>query len=921
MGLSQGMRLGTYEILDLLGSGGMGEVYRAHDSKLKRHVAIKVLPETFSRDPERIARFRREAQLLAALNHPNIAAIYGLEEAGDTMALVMEEVVEGGRLTGPLSIETSLNYARQIAAALEAAHEKGIIHRDLKPANIKVSSTGVVKVLDFGLATMIQPAVDAIDAEDTQNSPTLTRTLGTQSGVIMGTAAYMSPEQAAGKPVDKRTDIWSYGVVLFEMLTGRQLFGGGETISHTLADVLRAPVNFSKLPDETPPSIRDLLRRCLDRQVNNRLRDIGEARVAIDNAGKAPEQSTSITVVRPHRLRLWIGAAVAATVIAAVAGIGWWRAAQPVERPLMRFADDVGEAINTGSANGPGIAISPDGLRLAFISQGSDGKLHLSVRSIGSSKSTVLSGAEADGARPLAPFFSPDGRWIGFFAGTKMKKIPVEGGAAVQVCDVAAGNPRGAFWGEDGNILFAGQRTPVMRCPEIGGTATPATELDKQKGEVTNRFAQLLPGGKAFLFTASDDNNSWEGANIYVQTMADGKRKKLVSGGYFGRYMPTAGGDGHLIYVHDGTVFAAPMDLGRLELTAPAAPSLEDVDGRGQNGFSQFDVSSTGTLIYVRGSSKSDKRSLALVSPAGDVQVLPGTPAEYVGPLSPSPDGTRIAVRITEGSATNLSVYELATNRLTRLTFIKGLVGNFPTWTPDGKHILFVVPTNDLSGPGTYWIRADGGGDPHRLLDRPMQPGSFSPDGKVFAYSTGPGTGQDSFGIWTVSLDLTDSEHPKPGKPEVVFKSTAPLSPPFISPDGRWIAYGTATPMPQFFVRPFLSTQKANGWQISTEAAQGFVRWAAHRNELTYLGSDGLPYVVSYTVSGDTFVANPPHLWTQTSAMSQPAQLGFAAPPVMMPDGKHVIVILPNLESAKGQSHINVLLNFSDELKRRTGGK
>jgi len=916
MALASGTRLGSYEILSAIGRGGMGEVYRALDPKLKRHVAIKVLPETYSRDAERIARFRREAQLLAALNHQNIAAIYGLEEAGDTMALVMEEVVEGGTLTGPLSIETALNYARQIADALEAAHEKGIIHRDLKPANIKVTPAGVVKVLDFGLATIVQPGDDANGQADPQNSPTLTRTLGTQAGQIMGTAAYMSPEQAAGKPVDKRSDIWSFGVVLFEMLTGTRLFEGGETISHTLADVLRAPIDFSKLPTSTPSAIRDLLRRCLDRDVKNRLRDIGEARVAIDNERTAPEPVATVGKVPPPRSLSMVVVPLLAAIIAAVTGFGWWRATRPIYQPLMRFADGVGADINTGSSNGPAVAISRDGERLAFISVTSDGKSHLSVRSVGSAKSTVLTGAEADGVSPVAPFFSPDGGQIGFFAGSRLKTISVEGGAAITLCDVGSESPRGASWGEDGYILFATQRTPLMRVSQLGGTAAPATELNKQEGEVTNRFGQLLPGAKALLFTASKDNNAWENATIQVQTIADRKRKTLVNGGYFGRYFAAPGRRGYLLYVHEGTVFAAAMDLNQMDI-GPATPILEDVSGREQNGFPQLDVSSSGTLIYVAGSSRTDARSIASVDRSGNVLVLPAPPAQYEGIIRPSPDGTRIAVRVTEGSMTNLSVYELGTNRTTPLTFLKGSVGNNVTWTPDGKHLVFLVPSDLLSGPGVYWIRADGAGEPQRLLDQPYITSSFSPDGKILALFAVPGSSVAENGIWTVSLDLTDREHPKAGKPEVFLTSKSILAVPSFSPDGRWLAYVSSEMQPpQVFVRPFSTTGAAGGqWRISNGSANIGITWNRNANEVFYVGNDGRPYVVSHEVNGDSFIAKPPHLWSQ-------ARLDNAAPTAIMPDGKQSIIVLSSSDAASmRQTHVQFLINFADELQRRTVGK
>ena len=892
MPLSVGDKLGPYEILAPLGKGGMGEVYRARDTKLDRDVAIKVLPPTLAQDPERLARFEREAKVLAALNHPNIAQIYGLEQR----ALVME-LVEGETLKGPLPIETALNYARQIADALEAAHEKGITHRDLKPANIMVTPAGVIKVLDFGLAA-VAPASDVAPAS-AGDSPTLTMR-ATQAGMIMGTAAYMSPEQASGKPVDKRADIWSFGVVLYELLTGRQLFGEGETISHTLADVLRAPINFDKLPKETPSTIRTLLRRCLDRDVKNRLRDIGEARVALADvgAGHVPPDAPSVAHGRPLR---WT---VAAGVLAAVAGIalfGWWRASRPVEHRLMRFTDDLGAEVDLGGPFGPAVAISPDGTRLAYVFRSSDGRAQLSMRLLDNSKSTVFSGTEGAGA----PFFSPDSRWIGFFADQKLKKISVEGGAAVTLCDVTA-NVRGGVWGEDGSILFSSQRTPLLRVSSSGGTPHPATELDKQKGEVTNRFAQLLPGGEAFLFTASRDNNVWEDATIQAQTIKTGKRTTLVEGGYFGRYLP----GGYLIYMHGGTLFAAPMDPRRLELTGPASPVLDDISGHANNGFPQLDFTNFGTLVYVSGATALSQVSLFLLDATGNPQLLPASSADYRG-ARVSPDGTRVAVRVNDSSGMNLSMYELPHNRMTRLTFLKGSqVNSSPTWTPDSKHIVFPLASQELSGPGIYWMRADGAGEPQRLLEPPSQiveTYSFSPDGKRLAYALGA----PDFGIWTLPLDLADPDHPKAGKPELFLRSKFDLRTPAFSPDGRWIAYGsTESGRSEVFVRPFPGP--GGKWQISTAGGIN-PAWSRNKNELFYGSFDGRSRVASYTVSGDSFAASQPRLWSE----KQPP---LPTAPDLMPDGKRFVVLLPPsaANSAERQTHVTFLLNFSDELRRRT---
>jgi serine/threonine-protein kinase len=411
MMLTAGTRVGPYEVTSPLGEGGMGVVYRAHDTKLRRDVALKLLPDHFADNPDRLSWFQREAQVLAALNHPNIAQIYGLEESNNTKCIVME-FVEGETLAerlrrGPIPVRDALQIAAQIASALEAAHEKTIIHRDLKPANIKLTPDGNVKLLDFGLAKVF----DNTARQDPANYPTLSVT-PTNAGAIVGTPAYMSPEQAAGKPFDKRSDIWSYGVVLFEMMTGERLFGGGETLSHTLADVLRAPIDFTRLPTDTPAAIRDLLRRCLDRDVKNRLRDIGEARIAIENAERTPE--APMTAAPSYFSSVpWIVATTGLIIVAVISIFSWWRATRPVEHPLMRLMHDVGTQVFLNSGIGPAIAISPDGLRLAYISESSDGQTQLSLRSLGSSKSIVLVGADGDPVS--APFFSADGQWVAFF--------------------------------------------------------------------------------------------------------------------------------------------------------------------------------------------------------------------------------------------------------------------------------------------------------------------------------------------------------------------------------------------------------------------------------------------------------------------------------------------------------------------------
>jgi serine/threonine-protein kinase len=898
------MRLGSFEIVDRIGEGGMGVVYRASDLKLKRDVALKVLPDGSSQDTERIARLRREAQILAALNHPNIASVYGLEESADTVALVME-LVESDTLKGPLAMDNALLYARQIAEALEAAHDKGIIHRDLKPANIKVTREGLVKVLDFGLAAFAQP--DSERPQDLQNSPTLSRTLGTQPGMILGTASYMSPEQASGKTLDKRSDIWSFGVVLFEMLTGKGLFKGGETVSHVLADVLRAPIDLSELPKETPVPVRDLIARCLDRDVKNRLRDIGEARIIIDRARKAPPASTEDPRIRPGRSRTWMVLTAAATILTAIAGAGWWQATQPNEQPLIRLTDDVGAQVEENGI-GPSIAISPDGLRFAFVTRGANNLRQISVRSLSNSRFTILSGTEGSGA--AAPFFSPDGKWIGFFADNKLKKISVEGGAAVTLSDVQQGAPRGGHWGEDDHIWFASQRSPVMRVPSSGGEPKPVTQLES--GEVSHRFAQLLPGGQAFIFTSSTDNNSWEGAGIYAQSVSTGMRTLLFQGGYFGRYMDGLGDDGHLLYVHEGTLFAAPMNVQQLQLTGPAIPVIEDASGLQQNGLAQFDVARNGTLVYMPGSTEGDRRLLALMDPTSEkAEVLPLPPTVYVGGARASPDGTRIVVRIAEGPATYISVYELVTQRMTRLTF-KGVIPGTPVWAPDGRHLAFPLFSSDFAGPGIYWIRADGAGEPQRLLEGLNIPSSFSPDGKRLLYFSGPVTGKPDSEISILPLDLSDAEHPRPGKPESLLRSKTALVNPMFSPDGRWIAYVSGETQPQqAFVRPSSSDGGVGKWQISRDGSGNQASWSPVRPELFYGAPAAGILRVPYSVNGNTFAASTPQTVMKTT-------VSLAGAPDLMPDGKRFVVVMQDPQFQQRQTHVAFLLNFSDELQRRT---
>jgi serine/threonine protein kinase len=590
MALAAGARLGPYEILAPLGVGGMGEVYRARDTKLGREVALKILPELFATDPDRLARFQREAQALASLNHPNIAAIYGLEESDGIRALVME-LVEGPTLAdrlarGALPFDEAMPIARSIAEALEAAHERGVIHRDLKPANIKLTSQGQAKVLDFGLAAIVHdPSQSGVNATQ---SPTLPLD-ATRAGVILGTAAYMSPEQAAGKPVDKRADIWSFGVVLWEMLTGKRLFDG-ETVSHTLADVLRATINFDQLPPSTPVGIRTLLQRCLDRDAKRRLRDIGEARIHLENSLTKSASPLEPAAAVPSRSLLAVGAAIAAAMLLALGALSIVHLREtPPLRPITRF--QVHPPDKATSVDYP--TISPDGRRLAFVAT-AEGKTLLWVRALDSLAAQPLAGTEG----AAAPFWSPDSRFIGFFSFPELKKVDVAGGPPQTLCRVD-GTARGGTWNREGTILFsAGPGTPIWRVPAGGGAPTPITTVDSAK-EVSHNWPQFLPDGRHFLYWILVRAQDPEKNAVNIGSLDDrpdsAERRRLMAGDSMAVYSA-----GHLLFARAGVLMAQQFDSERLQLQGDSFPVVQGMGSfPARYGWRSFSASSDGTLAIM----------------------------------------------------------------------------------------------------------------------------------------------------------------------------------------------------------------------------------------------------------------------------------------------------------------------------------
>jgi Tol biopolymer transport system component len=896
-----GRRVGVYEIVSPLGAGGMGEVYRARDTRLGREVAIKIVPRAFKDDPDRLARFEREARLLASLNHPHIGAIYGLEEADDVTALVME-LVEGDDLSqrigrGAIPIAEALPIARQIAEALEAAHEQGIIHRDLKPANIKVRADGTVKVLDFGLAKALDSPSGS--GAEMMNSPTLTPR-ATMAGTIIGTAAYMAPEQARGKVVDRRADIWAFGVVVYEMLTGRRPFDGDD-ISVTLASVLKDDVNWKALPSDLPVPVRRLLRRCLEKDPGLRLSAIGDARLELDDAAAPGDRDgvrdapVATPVVGWEHALPW-AIAIAAIALALYIASG---ARRPIATAApVRLSADLGADVPLTNTFGAVNVLSPDSALVAFVGQNTGSRRQLFVRRLSELRATPLSGTDdAD-----SPFFSPDGHWIAFFAAGKLKKISVTGGSAFVICD--APNGRGGAWAADGTIVFSpdsGDVTPLVRVSSDGGTSQALTALDA--GEISHRWPQLLPGGKGVLFTA-DVNGTFDDANLVIQKLPAGLRKVVHRGGYYGRYLAS----GHLAFVHEGTLFAVPFDVGRLEASGPPVRVVEGIASSALSGGAQFDVSPSGTLVYLPGIRTDPALPMHWMDRAGRTTLLRQTPAYWINPRF-APDGNRIALQIIDSRRSDIGMYELARDTVTRLTS-DGVTNTNPIWTPDGRRVVFSAIRGNALIANLYWRRADATGEPQRLTEsgNPQYPSSWHPSGKFLAFEEH--TARTASDLMILPMEGDEASGWKPGKPTAFVNSPASEREPMFSPDGRWMAYvSNESGRYEVYVRPYGNT--GGVWQISASGGEHPI-WSPTTRDLFY-SIDGQITAVSYQVDGDSFRAEKPRRLADTRFVQRAQNRMFD----VHPNGdRFVLAVDTNPPRGLGDHKAVFVFDFFNELRR-----
>jgi Tol biopolymer transport system component len=893
-----GKRLGPYEVLSSIGAGGMGEVYRARDTRLDRIVAIKILPDHHATNPELRERFEREARTIASLNHPQICTLHDVGHQDGIDYLVME-YVEGETLAarlakGPLSIEEVLQYAIEIANALDKAHRKGVTHRDLKPGNIMLTKSGS-KLLDFGLAKLRE---DAAPATPLSQLPTGKDPI-TAQGTILGTLQYMAPEQLEGKEADARTDIFAFGVVVYEMATGRKAFEG-KTQASLIAKILETdPPPISSLQPMSPPQLDRVVKKCLRKDRDDRwqtARDVYEELKWIAEGGPQVELARTaagrgIRTLGRRELILSLGV----LLLVAITGLATWTlkpSPAPQPRPVSRLTINLppGQQL-AGLDSGPAVALSADGTQLVYVARQGDVQ-QLYLRAMDGLDSRPVSGTEG----AVNPFFSPDGQWLGFFAGGMLKKISASGGAAITLGNAL--QPGGASWGSQGLVAFAPNAVSTLQqVPDAGGTPQPLTRMEK--GDVVHRWPEFLPGGKAMFLVVGLGAINFTNAEVAVQSVGTGKRWNLIHGGTQPRYALS----GHLVYAQGASLMAVPFDPQRLELTGAAVPMVDGVMQSSLSGAAQYSLSATGSLVYVSGSIQSAESRLVWVSRNGVEQPLAAPARTYMFPRL-SPDGRRLAVNVSE-QETQIWLHDLSRETLTRLTF-EGSTNNSPVWTRDGKRIAF---QSNKDGPlNLFWQLADGSGGLERLTTSAYLQGpySWSPDGQLLAFiEVNPATQRD---IWV--LRLSDR------KAQPFLRTRFNESAPCFSPDGRWLAYiSDESGRFEVYVQPYPGP--SGKWQISTEGGSEPV-WNPKGRELFYRAGNKVMAVDIATQP--VFAAGKPRMLFEGE---------YNPGPVPIPnydvssDGQRFLMVKPSEKERSASTQINVVLNWFEELKQKvpTGKK
>jgi eukaryotic-like serine/threonine-protein kinase len=923
MPLTPGTFFGSFQIVSLLGTGGMGEVYRSRDTRLNRDVALKVLPDALAGDPDRLARFRREAQMLAALNHPNIAAIHGFEDANGRHALVLE-LVDGPTLAeriaqGRIPIDEALPIARQIVDALEAAHEQGIIHRDLKPANIKLRHDGTVKVLDFGLAKALsRNEENAASRVDVTASPTmLSPATMTSAGIILGTAAYMAPEQARGRAVDRRADVWAFGCVLYEMLTGRRAFEGDE-VTDTLAAILRGEPSWTALPASTPRALQRLLRRCLQKDPRQRLQAIGDARIEIVDALADPEDA-AVVATRVGRRAWWPILAASAAAAALATGATWTFKPAPaavdrsVTRAILAIQPFDQRPLKPGEARSgvmrtsrTAVALSPDGRLLAFRAMSANVGWQLYLRPLDSLTATPIRGtSEGD-----SPFFSPDGRWIGYTDGRELRRVPATGEdvSYTPIAPLPRGENRiwGASWGDDDHIVFSTAEA-LWRVPAAGGV--PQQIAKPGDGEFIRVLPQLLPGARSLLFTVQKSVSRWDDAQIVVRSLATGDERVLLSDAMDARYAPS----GHLVFMRRGRLMAVPFDPERLQVTGAAVAVADDVmqsinvgNTAEETGAGQFAFAAQGTLVYVTGGlPPDDTRELLWVRRDGNVEVVPAPAREYIGPRI-SPDGQRI-LAWTSGSdregGFRLWTYDVMRRTSTPLTSPDDRAV-WGVWSPDGMRVGF-----ESVRPGGRGVlsttRSDGAGKSEAMaVEGPQAPApvSWSRNGALVFVDAHEKTGTD---IWVMDTGS--------GRARPVVQTPAQERLPALSSDGALLAYNSdEAGRDDVYVQPY----PGPGPRVLVSPAGGFApTWRDDGAELFYYtNTDGVlgMHAVAVSRNGAGVAAGPARLlFTGRYVSSSPGRSYDVTA-----DGQRFVMLRPIERPTAAPAVMTLVTNWFEELKR-----